>query len=225
MVVSSGPLRVSSNRAGLTDVKPEVGVVPSPVVVKLALEMSKNPAPFVKSPEWTIRRTLLLATLASVTDSDPSFGVSARSSVGKVNPPSTDIRTLTSAALTGVPAVPPTAHVTVVAPERVSPPFGAVSVKGPAAPATVTTASAVLTPPPAAELSRTVARKLIAREVPAGTKNCDQHNAFAWEPSGAAHTAFWFVLPVATSDRRGKNDVRDVVGGNERNSGPAETSG
>ena len=225
MVFKFGPIRVSSKRAGFTDSKPELGVVvPSPDAVKFASEISKNPEPFLKSPECTIRRTRLL-DLDSETSADPSFAVLARSSVGKVKPPSVDIRMLTVAALTGAPAVPPTFHVTVVEPERLSPPFGAVSVNGPAAPATLTTVSSVLTPPPAAELSRTVARKFIAREVPVGTKNCDQHNALLFPPSGAAHDPFWFVFPAATSDRRGKNDVRDVVGKNERNSGPAEISG
>ena len=201
-----------------------VGVVGPPVAVRLASEISKNPAPLVKSPECTIRRTWLLDA-DNETSADPLFAVSARSSVGKVKPPSVDIRTLTVAALTRTPLVPPTFHVTVVEPERLSPPFGAVSANGPAAPATLTTVSSVLTPPPAAELSRTVARKLIAREVPVGTKNCDQHNALFRPPSGAAHNPFWFVFPAATSDRRGKNDVRDVVGANERNSGPAEICG
>ena len=104
-------MRVSSNRNGA------IGVKSNAVVVKFASEMSKKPEPFVKSPECTIRRTLLLFTLDSSTVCDPSFGVLATSSVGKVRPPSVDIRTLTVAA-PGKLALPPTSHVTVVEPER-----------------------------------------------------------------------------------------------------------
>lgn len=60
---------------------------------------------------------------------------------------------------------------------------------------------------------------------PGRTGYCDQHNFVCMLPSRSAQDAFWFVLPAATSVRRGKNEFGDAVGPNERNSGPAEISG
>src|SRR5262249_13794258 len=87
--------------------------------------------------------------------------------VGKVLPPSVDRRMLTKAALIGAAAVPETFHVTVraVPAAQETAVLGAGSAKAAPLSTTVSLASARLTPPPPAWLSRTLTWKLRARLV------------------------------------------------------------
>ena len=98
------------------------------------------------------------------TEAEPVFGAPARSTVGKVFPPSVERRMLTEWQLTGAALVPATSQVTVwVLPEahctRVD---GEVTLNGPDD-ATLKLIAALDTPTPPAWLSRTVHLKESAR--------------------------------------------------------------
>jgi hypothetical protein len=86
-----------------------VGVGPPAVIVKLVSEMSKKIFPTAS----TLILAVEVVTLGMVTFSVPSLAVDARSTTGKVLPPSVDNDTLTFAALTGAAVVFATLHVTV----------------------------------------------------------------------------------------------------------------
>src|SRR5262245_44394169 len=74
------------------------GMLPPPGgMVKLALPMSKKTLPTAS----TLRRAVLVGELGTSTDCEPSLGVLARSTVGKVCPPSVDKTMRTLAAPTG----------------------------------------------------------------------------------------------------------------------------
>ncbi len=99
---------------------------------------------------------------------------------------------------------------------------------------TVTVVSAVFTPPalvPTPAPSRTVPRKFSVRVEPTGPRAptgivyCDQHRAGPIAPLSAGHAPVTLVLLVRSSLRRGKSERVDAFAGNERNSGPAVTSG
>ena len=108
-------------------------------MVKLVLEISKKILP--------IDSTLILAVVLGVfgifTDSLPSFGVLAISTVGKVKPPSVDNKIRTLAQLTGAAVVLFTDHCTVcvLLPGQLTLVFGVVTANGPELLVTVTVIS------------------------------------------------------------------------------------
>src|ERR1051325_6279260 len=130
-------------------------------MVKLAFEMSKKILPTAS----TLMRAVEVGVLGRMTVSEPSFGVEATRTVGKVLPPSVESEILTLAALTGAFAVFATSQVTVCGTPAVQVTFvfGEVTRNGPAPALTTTVFVAVLMPPPPARLSRTVTRKLMVR--------------------------------------------------------------
>ena len=140
-----------------------VGVGPPPVMVKFASEISKKMLPTAS----TLMRAVVVPVFGMVTDSVPSFGVLARSTVGKVIPPSVEREIFTLAALTGTAVVLATFQVTVkgIPPVTVTAVFGAVTPNGPLSARTFTAVVASLIPPPPARLSRTVTRNCIVRVV------------------------------------------------------------
>jgi hypothetical protein len=119
--------------------------VPPATTLKLPLEISKKIFPTAS----IFTRAVVVNPVGIVTPSLPSFGVPARSVIGKVFPPSVDIRILTRAVDTGGLLVFATFQVIVAEfpPPSVSPPFGNVTAKGPLFPSTKRNASAVLIPP------------------------------------------------------------------------------
>ena len=86
-----------------------VGVAAGPVIVKLALEISKKILPTAS----TFILAVVLAPTGIVKASEPSFAVLAAKTVGNVFPPSVDNDILTFAQLTGAAVVLATFHVTV----------------------------------------------------------------------------------------------------------------
>jgi hypothetical protein len=86
-----------------------VGVAPGPVMVKLVFDISKNTLPTAS----TFTLAVVLAPTGIVAASDPSLGVLASKTVGKVCPPSVDSEILTLAQLTGGSVVLATVHVIV----------------------------------------------------------------------------------------------------------------
>src|SRR2546421_57627 len=72
-----------------------VGVVPLPVMVKLASETSKKMLPTAS----TLMRAVLAEIFGTVTAAEPLLGVLATSTVGKVFPPSVESEIFTFAAL------------------------------------------------------------------------------------------------------------------------------
>ena len=115
-----------------------VGVEPT-VIVKFESEISKKMLPTAS----IFILAVVVATLGIVSASEPSLGVLAERTVGKVVPPSVDNDILTLAQLTGAPVVPATSHVIV----WVEPPahdtlvLGDVTWKGPEVLLTVTVIS------------------------------------------------------------------------------------
>ena len=85
--------------------------------------------------------------------------------VGKVVPPSVEREILTFAALTGAAVVPATFQVTVklLFPGMEIAVLGAVTVKGPGVPLTITFDDVVLMPPPLARLSRAITWNTMVR--------------------------------------------------------------
>ena len=87
-------------------------MVPPPppgVILKFVSEISKKMLPTAS----TLTRAVEVVRLGSGTDSEPSLGVLAASTVGNVVPPSVESEILTIAALTGTPALLATFQVTV----------------------------------------------------------------------------------------------------------------
>ena len=117
------------------------------LTLKLTSDISKKilPAPS------TLIRPCVVVTFGIVTVSVPSFGVLARIVVGNVRPPSVENDILTFAALTGAAVVLFTVHEMVCdePPAHVTAVLGAVTLKGPELPSTLTEAVAVFIPPPA----------------------------------------------------------------------------
>src|SRR5688572_2989445 len=115
----------------------------------------------------TRTRAWVVATLAIVTDSDPSLGVLAARTVGNVLPPSMDSRIRTLAVLTGAALVLATFQVMVAGPPpaTVMLVFGDVTENGPAEVVDVTRVEAVAIAPPPARLSRAVTWNVIVRFV------------------------------------------------------------
>ena len=115
-----------------------VGVEPA-VIVKFESEISKK----MLSTASTFTLAVVVATLGIVSASEPSLGVLAERTVGKVVPPSVDNDILTAAQVTGAPVVPATSHIIV----WVEPPahdtfvLGDVTWKGPEVLLTVTVIS------------------------------------------------------------------------------------
>ncbi len=109
---------------------------PPPVTVKFVSAMSKKQL----VEHWTFILAVVVAPAGMVTDCVPSFGVPARSVVGKVRPPSVDINISTFAELTGAAVVFATFQVTVCAepPAQLTFVFGWVTKNGPAAALTLT---------------------------------------------------------------------------------------
>ena len=97
-------------------------------------------------------------TFGTVIVSVPSFGVDAESTIGKVLPPSVESEIFTFAALMFALVVLATSQVTVYdeLPVHETLVFGEVTTKGPLEASILTTAGAVLTPPPSTRLSRTI---------------------------------------------------------------------
>jgi len=102
--------------------------------LKFAFEISKKTLPTAST---FIRAVELRMPLGNVTPALPSLGVLAARTMGKVWPPSVESVILTFAQLTGAAVVLATFQVTVRAPLQLSPPFGAVTAKGPAVVMTV----------------------------------------------------------------------------------------
>jgi hypothetical protein len=109
----------------------------------------------------------VVATPGTATASLPSLGVAAASVIGKDVPPSVERRMSTAAQLTGAAVVLATFQATTstVPWIQVTGVSGAVTLKGPAAETTFTTAMSDATPPPPARLSRMVARNCMDRVV------------------------------------------------------------
>ena len=125
----------------IADVASPVGALqPVPaVIVKFVFDMSKK----ILSAASTFILAVVVAVFGMVSTSDPSLGVVAANTVGKVCPPSVDKEIFTSAQLTGVAVVLATAQVMfcdeLPAHERAV--LGDETAKGPDAELTVTTMS------------------------------------------------------------------------------------
>src|SRR3954447_4810334 len=104
----------------------------------------------------TSMRAVLVLIEGSVTWAVPLLGVLARSTVGKVFPPSVESRIETFAQFTGAAVVPATFQVTVCTPDHETGVLGEVTTNGPAAAVTAIDVLAAFTPPPPARLSRTI---------------------------------------------------------------------
>ena len=187
------------------------------VIVKLAFEISKKMLPTAS----IFIRAVVVAVLGIVSTSEPSFGVLAANTVGKVCPPSVDKEILTLAQLIGAAVVLATAQVIVceAPPAHDTAVFGAVTEKGPAVPLTVTTISVNWVWPTltgAVErytaLSRTVSLKfnVLATELSASIL------APASPPGNGPVT----VPPASMVESWGKYLVGEVVGLNEIQLGP-----
>lgn len=109
------------------------------VIVKLVLEISKKIFPTAS----IFILAVLVGVLGITSASDPSLGVLAASTVGKVCPPSVDKDIFTLAQLTGAAVVLATDQVMVCVelPAYDTAVFGAVTANGPEAALTVTTIS------------------------------------------------------------------------------------
>src|SRR3954453_6221308 len=103
----------------------------------------------------TLIRPCVVPVFGSVTDCEPSFGVDAASTVGKVCPPSVDRLIFTFAVLIPLASVPATFHVTGSCPAPLTEDGLEVTRNGPVPAASVSTASSELVPP---RPSRTVKR-------------------------------------------------------------------
>ena len=79
------------------------------VIVKFESDISRK----MLSTASTITLAVVVATLGIVSASEPSLGVLAERTVGKVVPPSVDNDILTAAQVTGGPVVPATSHIIV----------------------------------------------------------------------------------------------------------------
>src|SRR6478672_1524431 len=115
---------------------PQAGAVP---IVKLVFEISKKILPTAS----TFIRFFVPGVEGTATTSEPSLGVEAAKTVGKVFPPSVDNKIFTAVQFTDPALVPFTLHVTVAAPPalQVTLEFGAVTWNGPAVLVTVTAIS------------------------------------------------------------------------------------
>jgi hypothetical protein len=98
-------------------------------IVKSASEISKKIFPMAS----IFILAFVVRFAGTVRTSDPSFGVLAANTIGKVFPPSVDKDILTSKVLIGDDEVPATFHRTVceVPVVQISPPLGEVTTKGP----------------------------------------------------------------------------------------------
>src|SRR5258706_1828786 len=171
----------------------------------------------------TLTRAWVVAMPAGiVTPWLPSFGVLARSSIGKALPPSTDSVMRTLAVLIGTAVVPATLQVTVCAEPaaQLTAVFGAVTAKGQAALLTVIAVAASLVPPPPALLSRTVTLKFKVR-LAFGSTSPANHSGVVVPGNGAvAGTAFALLRMYR---QLWKVRVGSAMGSNERNIGPLVT--
>ena len=115
-----------------------MGVEP-PVIVKSESEISKK----MLSTASTFTLAVVVVTSGIVRASEPSLGVLAERTVGKVVPPSVDNDILTAAQLTGGPVVPATSHIIVWVEQPAHDTFvlGDVTWKGPEVLVTVTVIS------------------------------------------------------------------------------------
>ena len=104
-VIVAGVGHADTMGPGLLNEKPAGGVA----MVKLLLEISKKIFPI----DSIFTRAVVVRLFGMVTDSVPSFGVLAASTIGKVSPPSVDRLIFTLAQLIGAPVVPATSQVMV----------------------------------------------------------------------------------------------------------------
>lgn len=81
-------------------------VGPPATIVKLTFEISKKMFPTAS----TLIRAVVVGLFGIATDSEPSFGVLATTTIGNEVPPSVERVIFTLAQLTGAPVVPATFH-------------------------------------------------------------------------------------------------------------------
>ena len=113
----------------------------------------------------TLIRAWVLEMAGRTTPCEPSLGTADARAISKDIPPLVESMISTFVAFTAPPAVPPTLHVTVRAPDQFTAVFGAVTVNGPVVASTVTSMSSISNPPPPERLSRTVILKFSERLV------------------------------------------------------------
>ena len=143
----------------------------TPWIAKSASLRSKKTLPTAS----TLSRALAVATFATDTTSEPSFGVLSASTCGYVKPPSADMLIFTFSAAIGGRLVPATSHVTVTGawPSTVPPAPCDVTRNGPVPGASEMVVSELSIPPPAGWPSRAVSRKCSVPEIDAVGRNSE----------------------------------------------------